>query len=59
MEVSYLFYETLSPFYSEKMFGCASQKFTDMVDLGVRIEEWVRKDVGVRMVFLKVILQVA
>lgn len=46
MEVSYLFYETLSPFYSENMFGCASQKFTDMVDLGVRIEEWVRKGRG-------------
>ncbi|XP_039686840.1 uncharacterized protein [Medicago truncatula] len=42
-EVSDLFYETLSPFYSEKMLGCASQKFTDMVDMGVRIEDWVRK----------------
>ncbi|XP_039688637.1 uncharacterized protein [Medicago truncatula] len=42
-EVSDLFYETLSPFYSEKMLGCASQKFTNMVDMGVRIEEWVRK----------------
>jgi hypothetical protein len=34
--------ETLSPFYSEKMLACASQKFTDMVDMGVRIEEWAR-----------------
>ena len=25
------------------MLGCASQKFTDVVDMGVRIEEWVRK----------------
>jgi hypothetical protein len=42
-EISYLFYETLSPFYSEKMLGCASQKFIDMVDMGVRIEDWVQK----------------
>jgi hypothetical protein len=42
-ELSDLFYETLSPFYSEKMVACASQKFTDMVDTGVRIEEWARK----------------
>jgi uncharacterized membrane protein YgcG len=42
-EISELFFETLSPFYSEKMLACASQKFTDMVDLGVRIEEWARK----------------
>ncbi|XP_039688680.1 uncharacterized protein [Medicago truncatula] len=45
-EVADLFYETLSPFYSEKMLLCASQKFTDMVDAGVRIEEWVRKGRG-------------
>jgi hypothetical protein len=42
-EISDLFYETLSPFYSEKMLACASQKFTDMIDMGVRIEDWVRK----------------
>jgi len=42
-EVTDAFFETLSPFYSKKMLGCASQKFTDMVDMGVRIEEWVRK----------------
>jgi hypothetical protein len=42
-ELSDLFYETLSPFYSKKMLACASQKFTDMVDMGVRIEDWVRK----------------
>lgn len=38
-----LFFETPSPFYSEKMLGCVTQKFTDMVDMGVRIEEWIRK----------------
>ena len=42
-EVTDAFFETLSPFYSKKMLGCASQKFTDVVDMGVRIEEWVRK----------------
>jgi hypothetical protein len=42
-EISEIFFETLSPFYSEKMLACASQKFTDMVDMGVRIEEWARK----------------
>jgi len=42
-EVTDAFFETLSPFYSEKMLGCATQKFTDMVDMGVRIGEWVRK----------------
>jgi len=42
-EVTDVFFETLSSFYSDKMLGCASQKFTDMVEMGVRIEEWVRK----------------
>ena len=32
-EVTDVFFETLSSFYSEKMLGCASQKFTDMVDM--------------------------
>jgi hypothetical protein len=33
-EISEIFFETLSPFYSEKMLACASQKFTDMADMG-------------------------
>jgi len=42
-EVTDMFFETLSPFYSEKMFVLATQKFTDIVDTGMRIEDWVRK----------------
>ena len=42
-EVTDLFFETLSPFYSKKMFDVATQKFTDIVDTGMRIEDWVRK----------------
>ncbi|XP_024626765.1 uncharacterized protein [Medicago truncatula] len=46
-ELSELFYETLSPCYSEKMIVCASQKFTDLVETGMRIEEWARKGAAV------------
>jgi len=42
-EVNELFFETLSPFYSEKMYVVATQKFTDIVDTGMRVEEWVLK----------------
>ena len=42
-EVTDLIFETLSPFYSEKMFVVATQKFTDIVDTGMCIDEWVRK----------------
>jgi len=42
-EVTYLFFETLSPFYSEKMFVVATQKFIDIVDIGMGVEDWVRK----------------
>jgi len=42
-EATDLFFETLSPFYSEKMSAVATQKFTDIVDTGMRIEDWVRK----------------
>jgi len=42
-EVTDLFFETLSPFYSEKMFVVATQKFNDIMDTGMRIEDWVRK----------------
>ncbi|XP_024628719.1 DNA translocase FtsK-like [Medicago truncatula] len=45
-ELSEMFYETLSPCYSEKMIVCASQKFTDLVETGIRIEDWARKGAG-------------
>lgn len=41
-----MLYETLSSCYLEKMIVCASQKFTDLVETGIRIEEWARKGVG-------------
>ncbi|XP_024634522.1 uncharacterized protein [Medicago truncatula] len=45
-ELSEMFYETLNPCYSEKMIVCASQKFTDLVETGIRIEDWARKGTG-------------
>ncbi|XP_039682905.1 uncharacterized protein [Medicago truncatula] len=45
-ELSEMFYETLSPCYSEKMIVCASQKFIDLVETGIRIEDWARKGAG-------------
>jgi len=40
-KVTNLFFETLSPFYSKKMLVVATQMFTDIVDMGMRIEDWV------------------
>lgn len=44
-ELTMLFLETLSPFYYEKMVGCASQKFTNMIGMGMRIEEGSVRDI--------------
>ena len=42
-ELTKLFLNTLSPFYFEKMIGSASHDFTEMVGMGMRLEEAVRE----------------
>ena len=41
-ELTKIFLQTLDPFYYEKMIGVASHDFTDMVGMGMRIEEGIK-----------------
>ncbi|XP_058776989.1 uncharacterized protein LOC131651341 [Vicia villosa] len=43
MELTSLFMDTLSPFFWEKMIGSVSSNFTDLVTIGQRLEEGIRK----------------
>ncbi|XP_058724199.1 uncharacterized protein LOC131595748 [Vicia villosa] len=42
-ELTSLFMDTLSPFFWEKMIGSVSSNFTDLVTIGQRLEEGIRK----------------
>jgi len=43
-EFTEIFLETLDPFYFEHMLASASGNFAKMMTVGMRIEEWVRKE---------------
>ncbi|XP_058729685.1 uncharacterized protein LOC131601811 [Vicia villosa] len=42
-ELTSLFMDTLSPFFWEKMIGSVSSNFTDLVTIGQRLEEGIKK----------------
>lgn len=43
-EMTKIYLKTLSSFYYEQMIASASSDFTDMVNMGIRIEEGVREE---------------